>query len=343
MHRFLAGRLPGSATRRPSGLLSTWQHFYNSGGWDDYPPQVQVHREGLTATVAPMVNTCQAIACARILRGLAGILGIDDAAEYDADIAGFAGAVQACAWDDVEGWFGYVVHDSAGRPTGLLRHASGANANRGLDGCYPLVAGICTPDQERRILAHLNDPAQLWTRLGFSTVDQSAPNYRDDGYWNGAVWLPHCWFFWKALLDHGAGDLAWQLVDQALGSWSSAFVSAERTWEKMIIATERGAGWHHFGGLSSPLLCWYEAVHRPGRLTGGQGLLIEDETASATAYRGTLRLGGVAGRTSVVWLCLSAAPQRATWCGRPAALRRLGGDVWEITLPADGQGGLVVE
>jgi len=342
MHRFLAGRHPGSKTLRQSGLLSTWQHFYNSGGWDDYPSQVQVHQQGLTATVAPMVNTCQAIACARILRELAGLLGIDDAAEYDADIASFGAAVQASAWDEAEGWFGYVVHDAAGRATGLLRHASGANANRGLDGCYPLVAGICDAAQERRLLSHLADPRELWTRLGFSTVDQSAPNYRDDGYWNGAVWLPHCWFFWKALLDLGAGDLAWRLVSQALDSWSAEFAAAERTWEKMIIATARGAGWHHFGGLSSPLLCWYEALHRPGRLTGGQGLWIEDEQAEPASYCGRLRLVGAAGRTSVAWLCLPLSRATASWCGHSAPLRRLGGDVWEISLPADGVGELLV-
>ncbi len=342
MHRFLAGRHPGSATLRPSGLISTWQHFYNSGGWDDYPPQVQIHAQGLAAMVAPMVNTCQAIACARILRGLAGLLGFDDAAEFDADITRFAAAVQAHAWDGTEGYFGYVEHDETGRASGLLRHASGANANRGLDGCYPLVAGICDAGQERRILDHLADPRELWTRLGFSTVDQSAPNYRDDGYWNGAVWLPHNWFFWKALLDHGAGDLAWRMVSSALDAWSAEFASAERTWEKMIIATERGAGWHHFGALSSPLLSWYEALHRPGRLTGGQGLWIESESADAATYRGCLRLTGPAARISVVWLCLPQASGTAAWCGRPVPMRRLAGEVWEVTLPADGVGELLV-
>ena len=40
-YRFLAGRLGSSTTRRmKSGLLKTWDYFYNSGGWDDYPPQI---------------------------------------------------------------------------------------------------------------------------------------------------------------------------------------------------------------------------------------------------------------------------------------------------------------
>lgn len=342
-HRFLAGRHPGSCTLRSSGLISTWHLFYNSGGWDDYPTQVQVHREGLTASAAPMVNTCHAIACARILRELAGIVGQPgDVAEYDADIARFAAAVQAHAWDEAEGWFGYVLHDAAGVPNGLLRHASGANANRGLDGAYPLVAGICTPEQERRLVGHLADPRELWTAMGLSTVDQSAPNYRDDGYWNGAVWLPHCWFFWKALLDLGHGELAWRLADTVLTAWSGEFASAERTWEKMIISTARGAGWHHFGGLSSPLLVWYEAFHRPGRLSGGSSLWILDEPqADAGGYRGRLRLAGTPGRQSVAFLCLDAGTVRATWCGQAIPARRRG-TVWELSLPAGSDGELIV-
>lgn len=343
MHRFLVGRQPGSTTVRPSGLISTWHHFYNSGGWDDYPAQVQMHQEDRAAAVAPMVNTSQAIACARILRTLGGILSRADAAEYDADIARSAAAIQAHAWDEAEGWFGYVIHDAEGRPTGLMRHASGANANRGLDGCYPLVAGICTPEQEHRILGHLADPARLWTRFGLSTVDQSAPNYRDDGYWNGAVWLPHCWFFWKALLDLGAGDLAWRLVEACLDGWSREFAASERTWEKMIISTGRGSGWHHFGGLSSPLLCWYEAVNRPGRLTGGQSLWIEREDAADEAgWRGRLQVHGQDGRSCAVWLCMPRGRGSARWNGSAVPIRRLGGSVWEILLPAAGAGDLEV-
>ena len=34
-------------------------------------------------------------------------------------------------------------------------------------------------------------------------VDMSASSYRDDGYWNGAVWFSHQWFFWKTMLDLG--------------------------------------------------------------------------------------------------------------------------------------------
>ncbi|MCW5854222.1 MAG: hypothetical protein KIT87_29410 [Anaerolineae bacterium] len=65
---FLAGRLGSSTARRmKSNLLKTWDYFYNSGGWDDYPPQVYVRTAQLGARVTPVVTTAHALRSARIL------------------------------------------------------------------------------------------------------------------------------------------------------------------------------------------------------------------------------------------------------------------------------------
>ncbi|MDD5350494.1 MAG: hypothetical protein PHQ12_09820, partial [Chthoniobacteraceae bacterium] len=197
-HHFLSGRDPRSATRGfRSNLLKTWDYFYNSGGWDDYPPQQYVHRNYLARFVAPMVNTAHCVRTAKILRMAAVELGIGgDVAAYDEDIALFSAAMQEHAWDEASGYFGYVCHDEAGCPAGILRHASGENFNRGLDGLSPMLGGVCTKEQVGRMLEHLRSPRELWTRIGLSTVDQSAAYYEPGGYWNGAVWMPHQWFFW---------------------------------------------------------------------------------------------------------------------------------------------------
>ncbi len=49
----------------------------------------------------------------------------------------------------------------------------------------PLLAGICTPEQEERSLNHLQSSHGFCSRIGLSAVDQSAPYYRHDGFWNG--------------------------------------------------------------------------------------------------------------------------------------------------------------
>lgn len=345
LHRFLAGRHPASRTDRwGSRLLATWDHFYNSGGWDDYPPQLHVHAAGLAGRVAPMVTACQVIRSARLLRRLGRLTGHDDDGEYAADIARLAEAVQAHAWDAESGWFGYVDHDADGRACGLLRHASGANFNMGADGCYPLVAGICRGEQEARLVGHLSDPHELWSDYGVTTVSRSAPYYRPDGYWNGTVWMPHQWFFWRALLDHGHADLALRIAETALATWTAETARSGRSWEHFPIVTGRGAGWHHFGALSAPVLAWHAALHTPGRLTGGADLWL---TASRRADGGgidcDLQLDGEPGRSAAAFARLDPGARRATFAGAAVPACEVRPGLWQLTLPASGAGRLCVQ
>ena len=132
------------------------------------------------------------------------------------DIERLSTALQ-CAWDGECGYFSYVLHDDAGRPQGFLRTDAGENANKGLDGVYPLVAGACTARQQSTALAHLKSTKELFSPVGLTAVDMSASYYRDDGYWNGAVWFSHQWFFWKTMLDLGEGAFAWDIARTEAG------------------------------------------------------------------------------------------------------------------------------
>ncbi|HNT75106.1 MAG TPA: trehalase family glycosidase [Anaerolineae bacterium] len=335
-HRFMAGRLGSSTTRSfKSNLLRTWDYFYNSGGWDDYPPQVYIHAKGLESAVTPVITTAQVIRTAKIMRMAALALG-EDPAEYDADIAALSHDLQTYAWDEEAGYFSYVLHDTDGHPTEILRHESGANFNMGLDGASPLTAGICTPEQEACLVAALMSPERMWCRYGLSTVDQSAPYYRDDGYWNGAVWMAHQWFVWKALLDLGRAAEAHRIAKTALDVWQAEVADSYNCFEHFIVQTGRGAGWHHFGGLSAPVLNWYGAYHRPGRLTVGFDTWIEALTVApdATALSARLRHFGAPHHAPVALVTLKPGAYTATWNGQvlPSAARYPG--TLEVQLPA---------
>ncbi|MGC8781324.1 MAG: MGH1-like glycoside hydrolase domain-containing protein, partial [Anaerolineae bacterium] len=332
MYLFLAGRLGSSTTRTlKSGLLKTWDYFYNSAGWDDYPPQVYVHRHGLEATVAPAINTAHAIRTGKILRLAARALGLeDDVADYAADIAAWTDALNRYAWDAEAGYFSYVVHDDAGRPVGILRHESGANYDMGLDGASPFFAGICNAGQEAALIGHLSSAGRLWTRIGLSTVDQAAPYYKVDGYWNGAVWMPYQWIVWKALLDRGHGDLAHRIGHTALEVWRAEVDATYNCFEHFIVQSGRGAGWHHFGGLSAPVLSWFGAYHRPGRLTCGF-----DVWVARQEFRDGHRtlVADLHGRPGLVLVTMAAGPAyRATWNGEPVPVRELHDGTLEIAL-----------
>ena len=256
-YAFLTGQAEGSTTADlAGGLLRPWDYFYNSGGWDDYPPQREVHRRGLESCCTPVVTTAHAIRCARILAYTARRLGRDGEADaLLADARRFADALQRHAWDSQAGYFGYLLHDAAGQPQGLLRDENGVNFNMGLGGASPLFAGgLHAGPRPRGCGAKLQDDTRLWSRCGLSTVDQSAPYYRQDGYWNGAVWMPYQWMFFKAALDASPGRL--RLPHRRHG----AAALADRVRPQLpllrafMIESGRGAGWHQFGGLSAPVV-----------------------------------------------------------------------------------------
>lgn len=283
-YNFLAGKSGSSTTRNlKSDLLRTWDYFYNSGGWDDYPPQVGVHAQKATESITPVVSTAHCLRVAKILRMAALALNLkNDVKAFNKDILDFTNSLQQYSWDQEAGYFSYVVHDAAGVPSGYMKHPqSGLNYNMGLDGAYPLFSGICTPAQQEVLLDKIFSPKHLWTPAGMGVVDQSAPYYRIDGYWNGSVWMPHQWFMWKAMLDIGRADLAFKIGQKGLEVWKKETDASYYTFEHFLAQSGRGAGWHQFSGLSTPVLSWYEAYYKPGSITTGLEIWIKKKAFNA--------------------------------------------------------------
>lgn len=290
---FMIGKTQGSTTNPfQSNLLKTWDYFYSSGGWDDYPPQKAVRDGHLESTVSPVITTAHMIRVAKMLRKVAQETGKNsDVKVYDLDIRVFTKALQIEAWDEQSGYFSYVVHDSTGKAQGFLKHpGSRANFNMGLDGAYPIFSGICTPKQENLLLDKIFSEDHMWTKAGICVVDKQAPYYRIDGYWNGAVWMPHQWFIWKTMIDLGRTDLAWKIAERALEVWKNETDETYCTYEHWFAKTARGVGWHQFGALSAPVLSWYSAYYKPGTVTVGFETWIERQSFSQdrTSYEADL-------------------------------------------------------
>jgi hypothetical protein len=206
----------------------------------------------------------------------------------------------------------------------------------GLDGAYPLVAGICTPEQELRLIEHLMSEEHLWSQCGLSTVDQSAPYYKNDGYWNGAVWMPHQWFFWKTLLDMGNADEAHRIAKTALDVWKREVESSYNCFEHFIVQTGRGAGWHHFGGLSTPVLKWYSGYHCPGHLSTGLNLWIDSVsfTRNNRSLSARLKVFGQPHHAPVVIVAMKAGHTYiVSWNGEPVEFTERYPGCLEIQLP----------
>ena len=172
-------------------------------------------------------------------------------------------ALQKRHWDEQDRWFYNRVD---GEP-GLLKM-------RGLYDTFPLFAGIATEAQAQHLLAAVLDPEQYWTPYGVTAVAQNDPNYRDNGYWNGSVWIAPQWFFWKTFYNLGEMAAARQLTDNVLGLWERNHRETLCCWEEFRIKTGRGAGNSRFAGLSTPILALRRARRSSGRIQTGQDVLI---------------------------------------------------------------------
>lgn len=343
---FMVGINPHSTTRmKGSGLLYSWDYFYNSGGWDDYPPQQALRGDkSQYKFITPIVTSAHYIRAAKILRLAAKELGLkEDIREYDRVIGNLSEALQKYAWDSESGYFGYVVHDTAGNATGIYRHPDGSNFNKGLDGVSPLVSGICSPRQTGIMIDHLFSPGKMWTDAGISTVDQSASYYSSEGYWNGAVWFPHQWVMWKSLLDAGQGERAYRIAQTALETWKKECEESYYTFEHFIISSGRGAGWHQFSGLSSPILNWYSAYYKTGKVSTGFEIWIHENTFTEDhrQYRAKISFDDATdARERCMIVCMN--PDRTysvLFNGKPVESRSYHPGLIEITLPATNKTG----
>lgn len=270
-YEFLRGRTHKSTCAKfNNGLLTTYDYWYSHCGMDDYPAQVEMIKNKHEKNTCPCLSTAQIIRAGKIMKMAAISLGrYDDVKTYDDDIEYSAKALNELAWDEDSGYYGYTLYDDNGNYLGIMKTDDGENWNKGMDGVYPLVAGVAKGERKKRLLEHIKNPREMWSRAGISAVDMSASYYFDDGYWNGNVWMSHQWFIWKTMLDNGEADFAYEIADRALDMWREETDFSYNTYECFGIATRRGGWFHNFGGLSAPICIWANAYYRPGTVTTG--------------------------------------------------------------------------
>lgn len=320
-----------------SGLLKTWNIFYNSGGWDDYPPQEHLHRvaknrwDGPSCQdTSPVITSAVTVLIAKILRGISSEMGMADGEEYDRVIAKYSAPILKYAWNPETGYFSYVTHNAAGEPVGFLKYKDGTDYNQGFDGIYPYIADMTDDEQDRRILSNIKEG--LMTPIGVGVVDTRASYYRPDGYWNGSVWMPHQWILWRALLDRGEGELAFWIADTALKVWKREVDESYCCFEHFMSANGRGSGFHQFSGLSTPVLMFFESYYTPGTVTAGFATTVVSEVWNEDKTE--LVLDAVCGGKRPVALVCLAAEKHYSFAvnGKAVPARRVTEGAYEVAL-----------
>ena len=165
-----------------------------------------------------------------------------------------------------------------------------------------------------------------------------------DGYWNGSIWMPYLWLFWKAALDDNRADFAWWIAHTALSVYEREVVASRGCYEQFTIAAGRGGGWHHFSALSCPVLGWFGAYFVPGRLTGGFDTVIRDLSTDERSWRCRIAVGGESGTGESTLIAVTGEGKwRACFCGAESSVRQRVPGTVEISLPRGSAGELRLE
>ena len=71
--------------------------------------------------------------------------------------------------------------------------------------------------------------------------------------------------------------LASEIAEKALNLWEREVSATYNCYEHFMIENGRGAGFHQFSGLSTPVLMWFESYYTPFSVTSGFRTLITDK------------------------------------------------------------------
>ncbi|HJR79682.1 MAG TPA: trehalase family glycosidase [Anaerolineales bacterium] len=177
--------------------LCEYQHPYSSG-LDDSP----LWDEGMPVE-SPDLNTylyLQQEALAKI----ATVIGREeDAAVWRERAEAMAQRMIKLAWDGENGLFW------------ASRNGSRVNVRTPFN-LFPLITGQMPPEISNRLVAHLTDERQFWSRYPVPTVAMDDPKYDAHEMWRGPTWVNVNYLMIEGLQRSGYADLARELRRRTL-------------------------------------------------------------------------------------------------------------------------------
>lgn len=97
---------------------------------------------------------------------------------------------------------------------------------------WPILAGITTDNQNKKLIKHLLDPKLFWTDFPFPALAKNHPEFNSMGaYWKGGVWAPTNYMILLALNKIGEQKLAHDISKKMLKLVSEVFQKTGTVWE----------------------------------------------------------------------------------------------------------------
>ncbi|MBI5929037.1 MAG: hypothetical protein HY862_07000 [Chloroflexi bacterium] len=182
--------------RDKSGLYEYHHPF--SSGLDDSP----LWDEGMPV-IAPDLNTYMVLQQESLGR-MAEILGeSSDAQRYRQGAENHTKLMLEMLWDEQMGLFHSLYQN---RPVPVVS----------LFNLLPILTGRLPETVNRRLIAHLTDPAKFWATWPLPTVALDDPKFDANQMWRGPVWVNINYLFVDALRRIGHTQLADELAHKTL-------------------------------------------------------------------------------------------------------------------------------
>lgn len=184
-----------------SGMDNTPRPTRKGAGWVDMSCQMVMQYDNL-ATI------CREL-------GLA-----EKAQRYEDEAKAIAGRINRWCWNEEDGFY----YDVQGDGSQFKKKTIGS--------FWPMIAGVSSPTQTKRLVAHLKDEKTFWRPVVFPTLAASEPEYKaDGGYWLGAVWAPTDYAVIKGLVRCGEENFAAQASERYLTAMADVFGKTGTVWE----------------------------------------------------------------------------------------------------------------
>ena len=136
------------------------------------------------------------------------------------------------------------------------------------------------------------------------------------------------------------------MAHTALDNWEKECAASYFTFEHFIISSGRGAGWHQFSGLSSPILNWFAAYYKSGKVSTGFEVWITKSEFNSTCsgYKADISFDdSTKAHERCMIVCMDAKhTYEAFFNGKPVKFRPGHAGMLEITLPATNKTGELI-
>lgn len=205
--------------RRLENGLFFWRHSYESG-IDNSPRftnRSEKEKYDLTSRAVIDLNSYMVLQNQSLIK-IASKLKDSSDLDYEKDILEFQKKneelirlIQENLWNEEEGlYFDYDFSEKSQIKINTIASF------------IPLIAGIPTDNQAKRLIEHLENPKEYNTLIPLPTVALSDPNFEKDT-WRGPVWLNTAYLVIKGLEKYNAyklsGELAYRLIKGVFQTW----------------------------------------------------------------------------------------------------------------------------